>query len=128
MPSHQGRLTSPMGEVYPAPYVAARLSWRGQSRDLPGLIDSGADQSTIPRITAQALGLQKIAEVWVEDANGGSRQQDVFVVDLAFHGFVVTALPVAATDFPVILIGRDVLSDLVTELNGPTQIFKLTSA
>lgn len=116
-----------MGEVYPAPYVAARLSWRGQFRDLPGLIDTGADQSTIPKITAQALGLQKISEVYVEDANGGSEQQDVFAVDLDFHGFSVVALPVAATDFPVILIGRDVLSDVVAGFDGPAQRFTLTS-
>jgi len=90
------------------------------------LIDSGADQSTIPKITAQALGLQKISEVVVEDANGGSREQDVFVVDLEIHGRSVAALPVAATDFPVILIGRDVLNDLLTELNGPGLTFTLT--
>lgn len=115
-----------MGETYPAPYVTARLGWRGQFRDLPGLIDSGADQSTIPRITAQALGLQKISEVYVEDANGGSQERDVFVVDLQFHGLAIAALPVAATDFPVILIGRDVLKDVVTELNGPAQTFSIS--
>lgn len=115
-----------MGEVYPAPYVATRVAWRGQFRDLPGLIDSGADQTTIPKITAQALGLQKISEVIVEDANGGSQEQDVFAVDLQFHGFTIQALPVAATNFPVILIGRDVLNDLIADLNGPALTFKLT--
>lgn len=126
MPSHHGNLTSPLGEIFPAPYVAARISWRGQSRDLPGLIDSGADQSTIPKITAQALGLQKISDVTIEDANGGSEEQEVFVVDLEFHGRGVATLPVAATDFPVVLIGRDVLNDLLTELNGPPLVFTLT--
>lgn len=126
MPSYSGTLTSRMGEAYPAPYVAVRLGWRGRFRDLPGLLDSGADQSLIPEVTAQALGLQKIAEVIVEDANGGSQERDVFVADLDFHGFSVTALPVAATDFPVILIGRDVLNDLVAELNGPPLTFTLS--
>ena len=126
MPSYSGNLTSRLGEIYPAPYVTVRLSWRGQSRDLPGLLDSGADQTVIPKVTAQALALQKISEVIVEDANGGARAQDVFVTDMEFHGFAVRALPVAATDYPVILIGRDVLNDLVTELNGPGQTLTLT--
>lgn len=123
---YNGNLSSPMGEVYPAPYVAVRASWRGQFRDLPGLIDSGSDQSTIPKVTAQALRLQKISEVYIEDANGGSQEQDVFAVDLEFHGFSIPALPVASTDFPVILIGRDILSNIVTELHGPAQTFTLT--
>jgi len=116
-----------MGDAYPGPYVRARLAWGGQFRDLPALIDSGADQTTIPGVTAQALQLQKISEVYVEDANGGSQQRDVVVVDLSFHGFGVQALPVAATDYPVILIGRDVLNDLVTEIDGPRQSFTLKS-
>lgn len=116
-----------MGDVYPGPYVQARLAWGGQFRDLPALIDSGADQSTIPMVTAQTLQLQKISEVYVEDANGGSQQRDVVVVDLSFHGFSVPALAVAATDYPVILIGRDVLNDLVTEIDGPGQTFTLKS-
>lgn len=115
-----------MGETYAGPYVAARLSWRGQFRDLPGLIDSGAEQTLIPNVTAQALGLQKISEVYVEDANGGSQERDVFVVDLNFNGLAIASLPVAATDFPVILIGRDVLNDVVTELNGPGQTFSIS--
>lgn len=119
-------LTTPLGEVYPAPYVSVRVSWQGQYRDLPGLIDSGADQSTIPKITALALQLQKISEVVVEDANGGSEEQDVFVANLEFHGLTVLSLPIAATNFPVILIGRDVLSDLVVEMNGPGRTFALT--
>ena len=122
---YSGNLSSPMGEVFAAPYVTVRASWRGQFRDLPGLIDSGSDQSTIPKITAQALGLQKISEVYIEDANGGLQEQDVFAVDLDFHGFTIQALPVAATDFPVILIGRDILNGQVTELNGPAQTFTL---
>src|SRR5712691_2977418 len=128
MPSYQGRLTTKFpGEVYPAPYVAARIEWRGEHRDLPGLIDSGADQSVIPLLTAEALRLQKIDEVDVEDANGGSERRDVVVINFEFHGFTVAALPVAATDYPVMLIGRDVLSDLVTELNGPTETFTLNA-
>lgn len=128
MPAYQGRLTTRFpDEIYPGPYVLARLEWRGASRDLPALLDSGADQTTIPTLTAGALKLQKIDEVWVADANGKSERRDVVTVNLAFHGFTVAALPVAATDYPVILIGRDVLSALVTELNGPAQTFSLMS-
>lgn len=123
-----GRLTTKFpGESYPGPYVLARIDWRGASRDVQALIDCGADQSLIPLVTAEALKLQQIDEVEIYDANGNSEPRPVFAVNLAFHGFSVAALPVAATNYPIMLIGRDVLSSLVTELNGPEQTFSLTS-
>jgi hypothetical protein len=72
------------------------------------------------------LNLEKIGEVTVEDANGNSEEQDVFAADMEFHGFSIKALPVAATRHAFILIGRDILSWLVTELNGPAVTFTLT--
>jgi hypothetical protein len=72
------------------------------------------------------LNLERIGEVTVEDANGNSEEQDVFAADMEFHGFSIKALPVAATRHAFILIGRDILSWLVTELNGPAVTFTLT--
>lgn len=126
MPTYTASPESRLGEEYPAPYVTVRVSWRGQSRDLPGLIDSGADGTTIPRFLVGVLNLEKIDDVTIDDANGGSREEDLVVADIELHGFSMTALPVAATDYPFILIGRDILSQLVTELNGPAITFSLT--
>lgn len=126
MPEFQGQLTTKFpDEQYPAPYVAMRVEWRGETRDLLALVDSGADHSVIPALTAHAMRLQKIAEIEMTDANGHRETRDVFTVNLEFHGFSVRALPIAATDYPTILIGRDVLSDWVTELNGPAGTFTL---
>lgn len=126
MPTDTARLESRLGEDYPAPYVMVQVTWRGQSRDLPGLIDSGADGTTIPKFLVGVLDLEKIGEVIVDDANGRSENQDLVVADIELHGFSIAALPVAATDYPFILIGRDILSQLVTELNGPAITFTLT--
>lgn len=126
MPTHTARLESRLGESYPAPYVTVAVGWRGQSRDLPGLIDSGADGTTIPKFLVGVLNLEKIDDVTIDDANGGSRTEDLVVADIALHGFSIVALPVAAIDYPFILIGRDILTHLVTELNGPAVTFTLS--
>jgi predicted aspartyl protease len=126
MPTYTARLESRLEEDYPAPYVTVRVSWRGQSRDLPGLIDSGADGTTIPKFLVGVLNLEKIDDVTIDDANGGSREEDLVVADVELHGFSIAALPVAAIDYPFILIGRDILSQLVTELNGPAITFSLS--
>lgn len=92
---------------------------------MKGLLDTGADQSIVPEPTAQALGLRQIDEVVVEDANGGSETRAVYVADLELEGFVFRALPMAATDYPIVLIGRDVLNDLTATFDGPAQEFSL---
>jgi hypothetical protein len=125
MPTYTARLESRLGESYPAAYVTVAVGWRGQSRDLPALIDSGADGTTIPRFLVGVLNLEKIDEVTIEGVNGGSRIEDLVVVDIALHGFSIAALPVAPVDYPFVLIGRDILSHLVTELNGPAATFTL---
>jgi predicted aspartyl protease len=125
MPTYTATLESRLGEDYPAPYVTVRVSWRGQSRDLPGLIDSGADGTTIPKFLVGALSLEKIDDVTVDDANGGSREEALVVADIELHGFSIASLPVAATDYMFVLIGRDILSQLLTELNGPAVTFTL---
>jgi predicted aspartyl protease len=126
MPTYTAKLESRLGEDYPAPYVTVRVSWQGQFRDLPGLIDSGADGTTIPKFLVSVLNLVKIDEVTIDDANGGSQEQDLVVADIELHGFSISALPVAATEYPFVLIGRDILSQLVTELNGPAATLTLT--
>jgi predicted aspartyl protease len=90
------------------------------------MIDSGADATTIPKFLVSVLSLEKIDDVTIDDANGGSRVEDLVVADVELHGFSIAALPVAATDYRFILIGRDILSQLVTELNGPAITFSLS--
>jgi predicted aspartyl protease len=126
VPTYSAPLQNLLGEQFPAPYLTVRVSWQGHDRELPGLIDTGADMTMIPIPIAALLGLPKISEADIEDSNGGSKTQDVFAGHIDFHGFSVPSLPMAGTDYPFMLIGRDVLSDFLTEMNGPAARFSLT--
>lgn len=126
MPEHSGALTSPFSDVYPGPYVTVRITWDGSHADIPGLIDSGADLSFVPVYLVGTLGMQKVSELPVKGIKGPEEDQDTYVVRMEFHGFTFESIEVATTDYPFCLIGRDVLSQLVTELDGPGSTFKLT--
>jgi hypothetical protein len=126
MPQYSGALTSPFNDVYPGPYLTVRISWNGNSADRPGLIDSGADLSFVPNDLVSVLGMQKVSELPVRGIRGPEEDQDTYIVRMEFHGFSFASVEVATIDYPFCLIGRDVLSDLVTELDGPGLQFKLS--
>jgi hypothetical protein len=127
MPTYNGRLERRFDDVYPAPYLTVRIHWRGQHRDLPGLIDSGADQSVIPGFVVAALAIEKASEVPIAGVSGIAELQDTYVVDMELPGYFVGALEVSTTGWPFVLVGRDVLSDLVTELDGASLTFAFTA-
>jgi hypothetical protein len=126
MPQYSGQLTSRFDDVYPAPYLTVRITWDGQFADLPALLDSGADLSFIPGYLIGTLGMQKVSELPISGFNSPEAQQDTYVVRMEFDGFSFGSVEVAATTYPFCLIGRDVLSDLVTLLDGPGGTFTLT--
>lgn len=126
MPTYHGRVESRFDDVYPAPYLTVRIFWRGQHRDLPGLIDSGADQSMIPAFVVPALGIEKASDVLIGGVIGEDEEQDTYVIDMDVAGHFVGAVEVAATRWPFVLVGRDVLNDFITELDGPASTFALT--
>lgn len=116
------RYLDPFGDGHPGPYVTLRVTWGGGSRDLLALVDSGADGSQIPDVTAQALGLQQIDTQTVIDANGNSQDRPVYVVNAEFEGFTFDFVEVVGSDYPIALVGRDVLNELITTLNGPASV------
>ena len=126
MPGHPISYRDVLLDLFPGPYMDLRVSWHGNTRSMLGLLDSGADQSIVPDQVARALGLTQIDEVDVEDANGGSERRAVYAADLEFDGHSVTALPMAGTDYPIVLLGRDVLNGFRAVLDGPAQEFTLS--
>jgi len=49
----------------------------------------------------------------------------VFVADLEFEGLRFEAVSVVGDDYPIALIGRDILNDLDSTFLGPTQQFSV---
>ncbi len=115
--------TSKFANEPPGPYISVRIISTNGSRDIEGILDTGADQTLIPVVTARELRLRQIGDVSIGDANGGWKSRPLYKADLAFGGLSFAALPVAGIDYPVVLIGRDILNDLVVTFDGPNRTF-----
>jgi predicted aspartyl protease len=48
------------------------------------------------------------------------------VADIEFEGIQFPAVSILADEYPIALIGRDLLNELNTMLEGPAQRFSLT--
>lgn len=107
----------------PGPYVSVRLSSATATRDVEGLLDTGADQTLIPIVTARALGLRQIGDVRVGGVSGDWREEPLYVVDVTFGELTFSALPVIGSPWPIVLIGRDILNELVVTFDGPGLTF-----
>lgn len=60
------------------------------------------------------------------DVSGEWRPAPLYVVDVAFGGLTFPALPVGGTAYPIVLIGRDILNDLIVTFDGPGLTFTFT--
>jgi predicted aspartyl protease len=107
----------------PGPYVSVRIASSVDFRDVEGILDTGADQTFIPLVTARELKLRRIGDVNVGDANGGWKSSPIYKADLTFGGLSFPALPVGGIEFPIVLIGRDILNDLLVTFDGPGLTF-----
>ena len=117
-----------LGEEIPGPYLPVRLAFGAEVRDVQGLLDTGADQTTIPLVTAQELRSRQIGDRDVRGATGVWESRPLYAVDIRFGGLVFSSVVVMAIDYPVVLIGRDILNDLVVTFDGPNETFTITKA
>jgi predicted aspartyl protease len=115
----------PFGDESPGPYLNLRVSWDGAFREVLALLDTGAHLTQIPAYVARALNLEHVDDVPVSSAYGDEREKPVFVADLEFEGLRFDAVSVLGEDYPVALIGRDILNDLNSTFLGPAQQFSI---
>lgn len=116
----------PFGDGSPGPYLSLRVSWNGAHRDILALLDTGADLTQIPRLTAEALRLEQTDEVPVTSAHGDEKDKPLFVADLEFEGLSFPAVSIIGDDYPIALVGRDLLNELNSAFEGPARQFAVT--
>lgn len=110
----------------PAPVVDVRVTWAGQSRSVPGILDTGADCTVIPSDMARALHLRQVSEMETRNADGRVSRTPIYVGDIEFGGFAFPTTPLLGTDLPVALVGRDLLNSLIAHFDGPALTFSLS--
>lgn len=115
----------PFGDGFPGPYLTLTVEWEGRTRDLLALLDTGADLTQIPETIAQALQLEQVDVVPTTTARGDTADRPVYVANFRFEGFDFRTTWVVGDDYPIALIGRDVLNELIARFDGPALSFDL---
>lgn len=104
-----------------APLVDVRLEWGGRVDSIIGILDTGADQTQVPERIAQALRLRRTGETLTMDAGGRTETRPVYAANVTIEGFTFPSVPVVSSRLEIVLIGRDILNELVAEFDGPAQ-------
>lgn len=108
----------------PAPFALVGLRRKdsdAQIENLPMLIDSGADSTILPGNSARDLGLvvEDGRGVEVEGFDGGRKVLPVVQAVVVFDGKRFNGEYLVDETIPIGVLGRNILNQLVVELNGP---------
>lgn len=88
-------------------------------REVTGLIDSGSDATQIPLSILRAIGAREVDKRWVQDLAGIRYSVGVFEVRILIGDIAMPSIEVIGrTGISEVIIGRDVLNQLIVTLNG----------
>lgn len=99
-----------------------------QAQTVVGLVDSGADGTLIPAAILHAIGARKIDEAWARTVSGERYPVSIFVVTLTIGDYTLPDVELLANDrTDEIIVGRDVLNQLIVTLNGPAALLEVSA-
>jgi predicted aspartyl protease len=91
----------------------------GQKQAVVGLIDSGSDATQIPQQILLAIGAREIDRRWVRDLYGIRHPAPIYGVQIEIGDLLLPGIEVIGRPgIDEIIVGRDVLNQLIVTLNG----------
>jgi hypothetical protein len=90
-------------------------------------IDTVADGSVIPGELVISMGLIDFDKMVTISFDGREERQLTYLVDFLFAGRIFTDIEVVTSPISYALLGRDILNQLVTKLDGPRLVFEILS-
>ena len=109
----------------PAAALTVTLYFNRKSVSEVALIDTGSGITTVTDRVVRALGLNPIGEILVRGATGPSEQKRLYRADLDFCGSRYKNHGLTLLNASYMLVGRDILNDWITTLDGPKLKFWL---
>jgi len=93
---------------------------------LPAKVDTGADMTVIPRRLAAKLGLTPFSRVLVQGFRGQPEVMRTYPADVNVNDYIVEFVELILNETEnELLLGRDVLNELVLVLNGPASVIEV---
>lgn len=112
------------------PIVVFTLIGRETAKEqqMTGYIDSGADGTLIPTHILQQIGARIVDESWARTVSGQRYMVRLYAVNIRIGTYTLHGIDVVANnETKEVIIGRDVLNQLVVTLNGLAQITEITN-
>ncbi len=108
----------------PAPAFYATISYKGNVKTIPALVDTGADMTAIPHDVVEFLSLRKYSERRISHAGGPGGFRPIFKANISFLDFsFADLLMISLEDRIHALIGRDILNNYKAVFDGPNLQF-----
>lgn len=109
----------------PAPVldIEIRNPQTGFTQVVLAKIDTGADGTVIPKDVVQGLGLLNFDQILSIGFDGSTQIQTTYLIDILLPGKMFTDIEVITAPLPYVLIGRDLLNQLVITFDGPQLLF-----
>lgn len=97
------------------------------ARGLPitGLIDSGSDATQLPLSILRSIGARQIDRRWVQDLAGIRYSVSMYAVRLKLGPLIMPLEVIGRQGINEVVIGRDVLNQLIVTLNGLAQVTEI---
>lgn len=112
----------------PMPLVRVRVSPPDgvNTATIPMIVDTGADRTLMPASVVRDLGLPRVNAVKVKGIGEAEIETTIHGAVVAFAGFRSLVRVIAFLDEAI--LGRDVLNQLVTTLDGPKRTLSFGSS
>ncbi len=115
----------------PMPMVEIELSapGRAQTEKLStALIDSGSDGTLIPEDLLEKIGARCVGDAQIRGISGDSYPVAIYLANLRLGPYVISAVRVVAVpENAEIILGRNVLNQLVVTLDGITGVTQIAA-
>ncbi len=112
------------------PMVEVAVSSVGDAADNGmslALVDSGADATMVPVTILTQVGADKVGRAQMRWGSHDSRAYDVYLVALKVGPFQIRGARVLADEFSdEIILGRNVLNQMIVTLNGLANIVEIS--
>ncbi len=105
---------------FPIIYLELGSPLTATTEFITALVDTGSDASLFPQETLDRLGAEVVNRVWIRGLFGERRAAKLYLVTVRVGPHQIYGIQAAGVSAAEdVLVGRDVLNQLVITLNGP---------